>query len=1644
MDNPFDQFVEEDAQANPFDQFVDEDDHEEQSTGIFEQIQSWGREMGEKQAMIDEQDADRLAKIEAIGERTPIGPQPSYLKDPEPINQESVDSAKAQYGSNYERAFTGKYSQGGHPVMSGDEVSDMADEAIDRMDAPAKQRFDESVVDDGFTGGVRTELMDQFAVNNMRAMNPVQRSAVAFVDRAADSILLGQGDKVESFAARMRGEDPDAARDSHNARERGVRSEAPIASLTGEMAGYVVPGTAGFKAANAALKIGARVAVPSGVRAAFTPKGTSLFAQAIRYGGGVIAPASVAGALDYSAYEAFIGTSNRAADENRVPMEGERFDAFGNGMKDPMAYAFGAALSPIYRVGHFLVGTAGNTGKKLLGKEADGWFGNLTPRARREYAAAITDPVNRAYADVSRLLTKDGVTPEMLKESLKNYNYAGYNSVEEMLFELADVAAGEGGAAHIRNLAVALGTVKGKAQGVAREAFKARNASSPSRIRETMRKVMGIEGDGDSFTQFKAALETAQNTKPKPFYDEAYAKEISDDEWAGKVWPGLSTSHSARKAIDDAVNLALDRNELGVARELDAIRQGLPKSALEPGSAGAVPKKPSTQALDYIDRQLGDISKDMRATSRGSSAAGVEQAQTGLRGVLDPATGLNQGRDVSREFIVARKALDDAFKAAKNQTPLHEVQQLFAKEIDELGGENIEGAILMGWMRGVEAMIEKATNPGSLIRQMYGSEQQRQKLAEMARKATIGASSKATGTKRQRAVLGDPKKGRPGLFEREGTMFESQRLIVEGSQTAQRTEAVAAQGGLERAAHVLKDALLNPGRVADDAVGYVINRATRGGIFDDGVNAAMGDILFKGGAANLKKIIKNLEEFQTGKKTQKPATAKPTYRTGQGDDEVVKAAGFLPTDVTRAAWNKPGTSGAVMGGAAGYYGAPEGSTMEERLAYTAAGAIGGSAGMKGARKIVDKTVKFKPGEVPLYDDWHKQAYGVFPDSRRYNKRNSRAENKRRRAVFNSKKPTKTQIREHEADQRLEDGWRQTDSGVWTRRSDSSDYDIENPMFRHVDFEKLNQAGIPFDEGLDALPGLALPSKASRAVTPVSSARNEWVWLADSAENAERLAGLSDKARKGRVALDPTKARKPASLALVVPKGTASEVRLKRASDPAAVERRLNEEFAKGASRVRVTVPEQTIQGNIVPEYSVWVARKGDLRSPKAKFDPKKRGQKGVMNGAGSARTAAGGSIQGAVVGGVHPDLNGDGEVTLEERLKGVIGGAVIGAVAGKHSVAQSNRVHTSGFAGRKRLPMDEASRMTRAKEMGFDTDVALYHGTEGDVAAFDKSKFGSGIGGNSAKEGVWLSSSPQTANGYAEVAHYKPYSDKVDALIEASNAAERAQKWDKASDLMRQAEALEAQHVDEVGGAVIPTYVRGKLKTIDMDGEMYTSRGDFSLTEQIEDAKNAGFDGIKFTNFSDEAHFGKYNSTDHVVVFDPKNIRSKFAKFDPADADSPVLSNGAPGTLSGVFGGATMVSVGSSMPREDGSESAAFPEREIDKIMNHSPRATYDFASGDEVTAARQEGANQFLEASKRRRAQLDTPIELPQNDPELMGGAEPDSVRWQEMAQGLREAVDAGDMTLAEATAQLDRHLARSGQPRSLNVFRYKQRTAA
>jgi hypothetical protein len=327
-----------------------------------------------------------------------------------------------------------------------------------------------------------------------------------------------------------------------------------------------------------------------------------------------------------------------------------------------------------------------------------------------------------------------------------------------------------------------------------------------------------------------------------------------------------------------------------------------------------------------------------------------------------------------------------------------------------------------------------------------------------------------------------------------------------------------------------------------------------------------------------------------------------------------------------------------------------------------------------------------------------------------------------------------------------------------------------------------------------------------------------------------------------------------------------------------------------------------------------------------------RGSGGNPPGTTSPASATGtGIVAGGVLGAMAPaeDENQQLMNALFGAGIGGLGGGVLGNRLARGSTPMTPPPASGalrpppvrmGFGG-KSLPMDEPSRMQRAREQGFDVDTPLYHGTASDFEAFDPSKFGNATGAQSAKLGVWLTGSPDTAAGYAKLA---AEDTPVSKILKLAEDAERKGNFDEAALLQRAAEFKEMDITKNGGrGAnVMPVYARGRFKAIDMEGAKYDPT-DTPLTEIAKSAKAEGYDGIRLSNFSDEGGWGQYNPTEHVLVFDPKNIRGKFAKFDPSETQSSKLLAGVSGNPEAIGAGAGAVFA----PDSDGDGEVSFGER---------------------------------------------------------------------------------------------------------------------
>ncbi len=155
------------------------------------------------------------------------------------------------------------------------------------------------------------------------------------------------------------------------------------------------------------------------------------------------------------------------------------------------------------------------------------------------------------------------------------------------------------------------------------------------------------------------------------------------------------------------------------------------------------------------------------------------------------------------------------------------------------------------------------------------------------------------------------------------------------------------------------------------------------------------------------------------------------------------------------------------------------------------------------------------------------------------------------------------------------------------------------------------------------------------------------------------------------------------------------------------------------------------------------------------------------------------------------------------------------------------------------LPMDSASRMQRAEAMGFDPSDVQYHGTEADITQFRPSAKGK------MGPGVYTTPSPSKASVFA--GYPSPYAE---------------------------------------GGNVMPLLLRGdyikRADAFDLRPEISGREGQRILNETLEGMGYAGSKAGERGSLAPE-----------VVTFDPRNVRSLFAAFDPEYKGSNILGDRA-------------------------------------------------------------------------------------------------------------------------------------------------------
>jgi hypothetical protein len=162
------------------------------------------------------------------------------------------------------------------------------------------------------------------------------------------------------------------------------------------------------------------------------------------------------------------------------------------------------------------------------------------------------------------------------------------------------------------------------------------------------------------------------------------------------------------------------------------------------------------------------------------------------------------------------------------------------------------------------------------------------------------------------------------------------------------------------------------------------------------------------------------------------------------------------------------------------------------------------------------------------------------------------------------------------------------------------------------------------------------------------------------------------------------------------------------------------------------------------------------------------------------------------------------------------------------------------------IPMDYDSRMARAKEQVFKPRKKLYHGSSDDIDAFDLSKTQARDFGFLGK-GVYTTGDPKVADYYANTASQRAKSG-YDNWYSEPNVMQ----------LMTKANKSKKIYNDE--------------KT---DWSIKIANGEITPEQLTEKWKSEGYDSVEVIEPNGSIH--------EKLIFDPSDIRSVNAAFDPAD-----------------------------------------------------------------------------------------------------------------------------------------------------------------
>ena len=386
----------------------------------------------------------------------------------------------------------------------------------------------------------------------------------------------------------------------------------------------------------------------------------------------------------------------------------------------------------------------------------------------------------------------------------------------------------------------------------------------------------------------------------------------------------------------------------------------------------------------------------------------------------------------------------------------------------------------------------------------------------------------------------------------------------------------------------------------------------------------------------------------------------------------------------------------------------------------------------------------------------------------------------------------------------------------------------------------------------------------------------------------------------------------------------------------------------------------------------------NIRSVNAAFDPAKSSSANIL----ATPPELGGAFVGGALGGTQGETP---QERAQNALLGAAGGAIGGRLARGAAIDRTRmgsnlgnvpkpvqKAQAEGYQGAdvgeaqewvsarsKGLDMSQPARMQRAQELGFDTQYKLFHATDSDFNQFDVEKIRSDL--NLGEDAIFLTDSPAVADSYLGGAYVQRDAPKI---IEKN-----------------------VQGVDIGGGvgryysknsAVYPLYAKNlnEYEVWDMGGGSYDP---VFMQRAIKEAKENGAPGIILERVRDPGIMDTVGPQGNprtpatvVAVFNPKDVRSVNAAFDPAKSSSANILAG----VGAVGAGAAM------MPREAEAQTVG-SERRPDgtkKGLGYFGEIPITFPNGDTGVATEYSTQSQAVKVDGKM---IDFPTLVPTLTPD-------------------------------------------------------------